>query len=171
MKMSRRARRMARHHRKQKHVTALNLVSLMDIFTILVFFLLVSSSPAPNLPSSRAIHLPEAETNELPTITPVIMITPEAVLVQGRKVAERPAILPEDEQPGLPALYNALVDLRGKETNTGVGAPTDAALEDRITIMGDAKVPYELLKRILASCSQARFTKISLVVSSSQRRP
>ncbi|MBI1196070.1 MAG: biopolymer transporter ExbD [Gammaproteobacteria bacterium] len=163
MKMSRRARRMARHHRKQKHVTALNLVSLMDIFTILVFFLLVSSSPAPNLPSSRSIHLPEASTSELPTVTPVVMITPEAILVQGRQVMTRPVALPEDDREGLKPLNDALSGLRGQDGQPGPN-------EDRITIMGDAKVPYELLKRVFASCSQAKFTKISLVVSSNPRR-
>ena len=161
MKMSRRARRMARHHRKQKQVTALNLVSLMDIFTILVFFLLVSSSPAPNLPSSRSIHLPEASTSELPTITPVIMITPDAILVQGHKVMARPVAFSRDDQAGLPNLYEALNRLHGQVRQGEAG--------DRITIMGDAKVPYELLKRIFTGCSQARFTKISLVVSSNPR--
>jgi len=159
MKMSRRARRMARHHRKQKHVTALNLVSLMDIFTILVFFLLVSSSPAPNLPSSRAIHLPEAATTELPGIAPVIMITPDSILLQGRKVMAIPETL--DEQGGLLPLYEALSVLRGKAAN---------GERQNITIMGDAKVPYELLKRVFTRCSQAHFTKIALVVSSKQRR-
>ncbi len=161
MKMSRRARRMARHHRKQKHVTALNLVSLMDIFTILVFFLLVSSSPAPNLPNSRAIHLPEAATDELPGITPVIMITPEAILVQGSNIMSIPAVLSDDDQTGLQPLDEALVALRGNRAD-------DKAKS--ITIMGDSKVPYDLLKRILTSCSRAQFTEISLVVVSSPRR-
>ncbi len=36
MKQSRRAKRMERHHKRGKGTPAFNLVSLMDIFTILV---------------------------------------------------------------------------------------------------------------------------------------
>ncbi|MEJ2362362.1 MAG: hypothetical protein P8Z75_13220 [Gammaproteobacteria bacterium] len=42
MKESHRTRRMERHHKRNKKTATLNMVSMMDIFTILVFFLLVS---------------------------------------------------------------------------------------------------------------------------------
>ena len=57
MNKSKRAKRMERHHARRKQ-PALNLVSLMDIFTILVFFLLVSSSNVHQLPKKKDINLP-----------------------------------------------------------------------------------------------------------------
>ena len=53
MVRSGRAKRMEKHHKRNKSTAALNLVSLMDIFTILVFFLLVNSSDVETLPSTK----------------------------------------------------------------------------------------------------------------------
>ena len=60
-----RAARMSRHHKRRKQGAGLNLVSMMDIFTILVFFLLVNSSEVEVLPNTDSVQLPEsiAETN------------------------------------------------------------------------------------------------------------
>ena len=51
---------MERHHARHKAGGGLNLVSLMDIFTILVFFLLVHSGDADVLQSSTDVELPES---------------------------------------------------------------------------------------------------------------
>ena len=55
-----RAARMDRHHKRHKQGVSLNLVSLMDIFTILVFFLLVNSSDVEVLPNAKDVQLPES---------------------------------------------------------------------------------------------------------------
>ena len=60
MQMSRRALRMERHHKRHRSRGGLNLVSLMDIFTILVFFLLVNSSEVQTLPNAKDLELPES---------------------------------------------------------------------------------------------------------------
>ena len=60
MQMSQRAKRMERRNVRGKKSVTLNLVSLMDIFTILVFFLLVNSGQVETLPNARDITLPES---------------------------------------------------------------------------------------------------------------
>ena len=87
MKASRRAKRMTRHHARTKRTASLNMVSLMDIFTILVFFLLVSSSSVQDLPNTKQIKLPESVSDQLPKETVVIVVGNEDIVVQGRKVA------------------------------------------------------------------------------------
>ncbi len=67
--MSRRAKRMERHHQRTKKQASLNMVSLMDIFTILVFFLLVSSSSVQDLPNAKKIKLPESVAQKMPKET------------------------------------------------------------------------------------------------------
>ncbi|HYQ72258.1 MAG TPA: biopolymer transporter ExbD, partial [Gammaproteobacteria bacterium] len=64
MIMSRRAKRMARNHKRTARGAGINLVSLMDIFTILVFFLLVNSSDGEVLPTHKAVNLPESIAEE-----------------------------------------------------------------------------------------------------------
>ena len=96
MKKSVRALRMERHH-KRFGTASLSLVSLMDIFTILVFFLLFNSSGVHQLPSSKAIELPESIAEELPKENLIIMVSATDIIVQGVKVAHVPDVLNSDE--------------------------------------------------------------------------
>ena len=87
MRQSRRARRMERHYVNSKKVPAFNLVSLMDIFTILVFFLLVNSAEVQKIPTTKAVELPESATNVNPNESIVVMVTPTDILVDNEIVA------------------------------------------------------------------------------------
>ena len=82
MEMSARAKRMQRYNKLRKQ-PALNLVSLMDIFTILVFFLLVTSSSSQQLPNSKDLRLPTSTAKKAPKDTLIIMVTNDNILVQG----------------------------------------------------------------------------------------
>ncbi len=73
MKKSTRAIRMDRRHKRHQNVPTINLVSLMDIFTILVFFLLVNSSNTQQPPGNKSIELPESVAEQLPKETLVVM--------------------------------------------------------------------------------------------------
>ena len=55
MKNSRRMKRMSRN---RQTLTRMNLTSLMDVFTILVFFLLVNSASTEVLETPKQITLP-----------------------------------------------------------------------------------------------------------------
>ncbi len=158
MKMSRRAKRMARHQRRRKQ-PGLNLVSLMDIFTILVFFLLVNSSTAVQLPSAKDFKLPVSSAEKKPEETLTIMVTSRDLLVQGRKVAAVSDIL-SDPQPTIKALIDEL-NFQAKKRLTSV----EAGEGRYITIMGDKAIPYKLLKKIMASCTEADYRNIALAVS------
>ena len=79
-------RRIARYKKFRKK-TSLNLVSLMDIFTILVFFLLVNSSNSQQLPNSKNIKLPTSVAKKSPKETVVIAVTENDILLDGRRVA------------------------------------------------------------------------------------
>src|SRR5690606_33942115 len=94
---SARARRMEKHHTRSKPAS-MSLVSLMDIFTILVFFLLVNQAEVAELDVPQNIELPESMAMQPPSQTVVVMVTPEEVLVQGAAVA---TIADVDAQPGL----------------------------------------------------------------------
>ena len=78
---------MERHHQQRKR-PGVNLISLMDIFTILVFFLLVSSSDVQQIPNKKDIRLPTSIAQTAPRETLVIAVTREQILVQGRRVAD-----------------------------------------------------------------------------------
>ena len=157
LKMSKRAKRMDAHHKRNKQ-PGLNLVSLMDIFTILVFFLLVNSSSTQQLPSSKDIQLPKSVAEALPKETLMIMISNNDLLVGGRRVLKVNEFI-NSKDSVIPALEKELVyeykRSRGKKSKTG---------QLEITIMGDREIPFKALKKIMATCTKTNYSRISLAV-------
>ena len=151
---------MDRHHKRHKRVTALNLVSLMDIFTILVFFLLVNSSEVQTLPNAKDLVLPESVAEQRARETVVIMVTEQDLLVQGRAVARIADVVARNELI-IPELKAALQNQSDRVLRQG----SQDTLEQReVTIMGDREIPYSLLKRVMATCTDADYGRLSLAV-------
>lgn len=158
MKMSRRARRMQRHHGRLKG-GSINLVSLMDIFTILVFFLLVNSSDVQNIPSTKNVQLPESIAEQRPRETLFIVVSDTDLLVQGRKVAAVNEVLGSEENV-IAALREELEYQAGRS-----GIPAEQEARREITILGDRHIPYRLLKKIMITCNSVDYNNISLAVA------
>jgi len=160
MVKSARAKRMEKHHKRHAGGSSLNLVSLMDIFTILVFFLLVNSSDVETLPNSKDLQLPESIADEKAKETVVILIGEVDILVQGAPVAKVADVMRLDGNR-IAALEEAL-----KSQNDRVlrrEAQDDIAGRE-VTIMGDKDIPYRLLKKVMATCTGADYGRISLAV-------
>lgn len=159
MKQSLRARRMAKQHRRNKNIPKLNLVSLMDIFTILVFFLLVNSSDVEVLSSDKSITLPDSVASTKPDPNLIVMVSDQQVLVGGRAVATIASVEDEVNLDGLTTELGYLMERHGplseEEELTGLA----------ITIMGDKGIPYQLLKQVMAACATSGFRDISLAVT------
>jgi len=159
MVKSGRAKRMAKHHKRNKG-GALNLVSLMDIFTILVFFLLVNSSDVQTLPNTKDLQLPESIAEDKAKETVVILIGEVDIIVQGTPVAKVADVM-EIVGNDIPELREAL-----KSQNDRVlrrEAQEDIAGRE-VTIMGDKDIPYRLLKKVMATCTASDYGQISLAV-------
>lgn len=157
LKMSKRAKRMQRHHKRNKKV-GLNLVSLMDIFTILVFFLLVNSSSTQQLPSTKDIQLPKSVAEALPKETLVITISNNDLLVAGRRIVTVKEFI-DSKVAVIPLLEKELAfqfrQSRSKKSKDG---------QREITIMGDRTIPFKALKKIMATCTKTNYSRISLAV-------
>jgi biopolymer transport protein ExbD len=159
MKESAKAKRIKRHQRRGKNQGKLNLVSLMDIFTILVFFLMVnSSSDVQVLNQDKSIKLPVSNADQMPKEALALAVTGENILVGGRaivKVADMRAF-DGDVEP----LLKAELDYQSARAS----APAPEAGRP-ITIVADKELPYELLKKIMSTCVDAGYASISLAVS------
>ena len=168
MVKSGRAKRMQKHHKRNNSAGALNLVSLMDIFTILVFFLLVNSSDVEVLPNAKAIELPESIAEDKARETVVILIGDEDIIVQGTPVAKLADVMAQQGND-IPALREALQSQNARALRRQ--AQRDIANRE-VTIMGDKAIPYRLLKKVMATCSASEYGQISLAVlqKSSARR-
>jgi biopolymer transport protein ExbD len=160
MKMSRRAKRMERHHKRSKGAPAFNLVSLMDIFTILVFFLLVNSGEGEVLPSTKGVALPESISEQKPRQNIVVMVTDKEILVQGNRVL-RVSNIPDSGKLTIMPLKYAL---EAQNKHRVIKTPDNKTVPPEVTIMGGKEIPYQLLKKVMATCTEAGFGKISLAV-------
>jgi biopolymer transport protein TolR len=160
MVKSGRAKRMEKHHKRNKGAGALNLVSLMDIFTILVFFLLVNSSEVEVLPNAKDIQLPESIAEEKAKETVVILIGEEDILVQGTPVVKVSAVM-KMRGNDIPELRQALLS----QNDRVLRRETQGDIAGReVTIMGDRDIPYRLLKKVMATCTGSDYGQISLAV-------
>ena len=160
MKTSRRLKRMERMARKQGAMPKLNLTSLMDVFTILVFFLLVNSATTEVLQQPKQITLPDSVVEAKPRETVVIFIGKEDVLVQGVPVARVADIEAMQDQEIAPISVR-LAELSGKV----IGLSTQAVAESQeVTVLADKAVPFSVLKKIMSTCTGQGYTRVSLAV-------
>lgn len=154
MKMSRRAKRMQKHH-KRKGMAGLNITSLMDIFTLMVFFLLFNSTGV-EITTGTKIKLPEARASIAPKESVVISVDRDDISVQGRRIASVQEVLRSND-----LLIQPLKE--ELEFQRPAGAAPDA--QQDVTIVGDRQLPYRLIKRLMVTCSTANYGNISLAVS------
>ena len=142
MKMSPLKRRAERKSRNQTMVD-MNLVSLIDVFTILIFFLLSNVGGVETLPSPKAVKLPESLAQQAPRETVVVVVSASEISVEGRKIASVAEVLAAPDDMIVP--LKAELDLQGKRQ---VVKPENAAQSKRLTIMGDKVVRAELFPNI-----------------------
>lgn len=164
MKESAKAARIKRHQRRSNKVAGLNLVSLMDIFTILVFFLMVnSSSDVQILNQNSDIKLPLSSAEQLPNETLALAITADDVLIGGRPIVKLSALaaLKGDIEPAL----KAELDYQSRKSSQ-----QEFPLGRPITIVADRELPYEVLKKIMSTCVDAGYASISLAVNNAEKQ-
>lgn len=161
MKQSMRARRMQRNHRRMRKAETLTLVPIIDIFTMLLFFLMMNSGNVEVLDLDKTIKLPDSIAEKRAEETLLIKINADDIIVQGRRVAGVADVLAAADD-AIPALRDELGVWAGRKLEL-----TDAEKERgrAVTIMGDQQIPYRLLKRVMTTCAQADFRDISLAVA------
>jgi biopolymer transport protein ExbD len=157
MNSSRRIRRMTRNKRG---VTKLNLTPLMDVFTVLVFFLMINSATVETLQQPKQIKLPESVVEAKPRETVVIFVGTDEVLVQGVPVA-RIADIQATENADIEPISVRLAEL----SESVIGLSTQAIAESQeVTVLADKSIPFSVLKKIMATCTGQGYTRVSLAV-------
>jgi len=157
VKSSRRIKRMSRNRAR---VVKMNLTSLMDVFTILVFFLLVNSATTEILETPKRITLPDSVVEEKPRESVAIFVSPEEITMQGEVVALVSDILALDRQNIAP-IAERLSQLSEKI----IGLNTKMVSESQeVTILADRSVPFIVVKKVMSTCTSQGYGRISLAV-------
>jgi biopolymer transport protein ExbD len=154
------AQRMQRNHRRFLKPAKLNLVSLMDIFTILVFFLLINSGDNEMIKVSKQLTLPRSMAQAQPDATVTVTVTQTDIIVDGRPVATMDDVLDS----------NGVIAGLTKELNYLASKHRDLTEEEKskgraVTILGDQTIPYEILKRVMVTCAKSNYRDLSMAVT------
>lgn len=158
MRESRRMKRLERNNNRRQ--AFLNLIPMLDILSVLVFFLLFHSFNG-DMPEQR-LDLPTSVVEAKPRGTIVVSVTPETVVVQGEIVANT-ADLYDDRMALVPEVTQQLdkIDLAIERTG---GRPAGENETKEITLLADKTIPFKVLKKIMTSCTASGYGKISLAV-------
>ena len=140
---------------KARRWPTLNLVALMDVFTILVFFFLVHSTDSASDSPNTLVNLPESVADQQPRDTTLVIITRENILLQGEPIVAVDTVMHADR--------GEINDLK-TALQTQFVADDTAEVGREVTIMGDKSIPFALLNRVMQSCTQAGYGSISLTV-------
>jgi biopolymer transport protein ExbD len=157
--MSNRARRMLQHQLRHRADAELNLIPMIDILSVMVSFLLVYSTNVEVLQNNKAIEIPQSIAEQQPRVTVVVMLTRDELYVQGEPIATVAEIQasPGDEIEPLRAALK-------RPTLVGAQVSEQDLAQREITVMGDKALPYEVLKKVMRTCTDADYGRISLAV-------
>ncbi|MES2883265.1 MAG: biopolymer transporter ExbD [Pseudomonadota bacterium] len=163
-----RAKRLLRRNSRRQGVISLNLVPMIDVFMVLVFFLLVTTSSIDNMRSPRELTLPTSLSLDQPTDAPIIMVTKQAVLIQGVQVMTLDEAIAAPPDKPLPQVRAELL----KVTLMSVTGTDNAAATTRgeVNVMADRDIPYTVLKKVLATCGELKFARIAISVAHAGKR-
>lgn len=159
MKSPRKIRHIQRQFEQGSSAEPINIVSLIDIFAILVFYLLVSIAAVELHPNEQAVQLPQSTSQERPHETTQLMVTRKDILLNNRFVMNTDEALASNDKflPKLKAEFLSGVGLQQS-------AETGAVNRGEINILANKDIPYSLLKKLMATCTEAQFARISLAV-------
>lgn len=161
--------RIKRHRKRANKVEGgshMTLVPFIDMLTILVVFLLVHTSDVDVLPNTKNISIPESISEKKPKPTVVVMITKDDLLVDGRSVASVADVIRATD----PVIQSLKVALQGQADTVLADAAKQDIKEREVTILGDRTTPYSVLRKVMATCTDAEYGKVSLAVIERERR-
>jgi biopolymer transport protein ExbD len=159
MKATRRMKRLERNNRKSGVVKGLgiNLIPMMDVLCVLVFFLLFHSFNS-TLPDAQ-IALPASVIETKPRETVAIVVTPELVMVQGEAVTKTSKLF--DDSTGIVYEIRERLEQLGSIIEASAQV---AAVGKEVTLLADKTIPFKVLKKIMSTCTASGYGKISLAV-------
>jgi len=159
MSMSNRARRMLLHQLRNHADVQLNLIPMIDILSVMVSFLLVYSTNVEVLQNTRAVQIPQSISEQQPRQTVVVMLTLDELYVQGEPIATVAQI--RASASDIIAPLQAALE---RPMLAGQQGTSQDPTQREITVMGDKALPYEVLKKVMTTCTAADYGRISLAV-------
>jgi biopolymer transport protein TolR len=155
-----------KRHRQRKHgASHFALIPFIDMMTILVVFLLAHTAEVDILPNTKNISIPQSISDRKPSAAVVVMITKDSLFVDGVLVGSLQDVV-ANQGPFFAPLKTALMAQNDRSIR---GAQQTDIAKREVTIMGDKSTPYSVLKKIMLTCSEAEYGKVSFAVVERER--
>lgn len=162
MKNTRRLKRMTRN---KVRVPNISLTSLMDVFIVMVIYLLMNQTLGVDTPPPKAIKLPDSVVDTVPRQTVMMMVSSVDVVIHGEPVVTIAEIL-SSEEDNIQAVINRMEQI--KQSTLGINDES-VANSTEVTIMADRSVPFKVLRKLMSSSANAGYSKISLAVNKKEK--
>lgn len=140
--------------------TGMMLTSLMDIFIVLVLYLLVNQSDGVNIEPPYRVVLPDSGVDTMPRPSIMVVLSDQDVKIQGESVVSM-AEVKSSHQPEIEPIRQAIVRIKAEAEKK----KDQAGVATEVTIVADRGVPYKVLKKVMLSSSNAGYGKISFAVN------
>lgn len=140
------------------------ITSLVDVMTILLIYLLQSFSSEGNIVTAhKDLILPESSAKKPPVLQVTLTVNNRYILAEDVTVASVDNALSSEELviPGL----NEWLKTRREATEKIGRYSTTTKFKGEITIQGDKRIRFRLLKKIMYTCGQQGYNNFSLAVS------
>jgi len=150
---------MLQHQLRNRADAELNLIPMIDILSVMVSFLLVYSTEVEIVQNSKGIEIPQSISEQRPRQTVVVMLTKDEVFVQGERVASI-----ADVAGSTSNIIGPLSAALKRPTLIGTEMTDKTIAEREVTVMADKTLPYEVLKKVMSTCTDADYGRISFAL-------
>jgi len=159
---------MAGHFKKKKENASLNITSMMDMFTIILVFLLKSfSAEGSILTNADNLVLPNSASKKKPSeVSLQLAVTQDMILLDNQAVVpteDARNIPPDAHDPVIAKLEERLnVCLNAEKEMVRIGALN--AVQGKIIVQVDKNIDFDVLFKIMNTCGKAGYNNMNFAV-------
>jgi biopolymer transport protein ExbD len=146
--------------------TGMMLTSLMDIFTVLVLYLIVNQGGGVDLDAPKSVKIPDSVVETAPRRSVVMAVSATEILIQGVPIATT-AEVQESRQDYIEPIRQEMLRIKNLAVEQGDKGISESS---EVTILADRGIPFKILKKLMSTSSSAGFDKISLAVNQKENQ-
>jgi biopolymer transport protein ExbD len=150
----------------------IQITSLVDVFVIMLVFLLKSySTSTVQITPSKEINLPASTSVADPKEILKLVVAQNGIYVDDKRVIELrdgaivTADLDQNDPNYIPTLFKAL-DEQATKTKTIAGVNEAVEFDGQMMMQADRKIPYEVLRKVMYTSTMAGYSNLKIAVTS-----
>ncbi|MFQ5633403.1 MAG: ExbD/TolR family protein [bacterium] len=154
----------SRRVKNRNQQVSLRLTSMIDMFTILLVFLLKSySAEGQIITVTKDLRLPDSTAEAPPVSTPIVKVTQQMILLDDEPVADVERTY-KDNNLEITGLSQILAQKKALSERLGA-RDANLGFKGNITIQGDKEIEFRILKKIMFTCGKVGYNNIYLAVT------